>query len=153
MTQAHPKSEDTIVAAQQPIKLMHAPSTWRKGIVRRMPVGHDATTAIIADEDRDDAGPAGLERELGPIERDRDEGQMMMLWLLSIFFLQSPSVIIHLLMCLCNLMHLVCLVSLMLNCPMLLGRLGVNLLLTRLGTKGAKSAKYIQNGTYSLNST
>ena len=26
VTQAHPKSEDTIVAAQQPVKLMHAPS-------------------------------------------------------------------------------------------------------------------------------
>ena len=123
VTQAHPKSEDTIVAAQQPVKLMHAPSTWRKGTIRRMPVGHGATTATIAEEDRDNASPAGLERELGHIERDRDEGHMMMLWLFSIFFLRSPSVIIHLLMCLTYLMYLVCLVSLMLNCLMLLGRL------------------------------
>jgi len=36
-TQAHPKDEDTIVAAQQPVKPMRAPSTRRKGTVRRMP--------------------------------------------------------------------------------------------------------------------
>ena len=52
-TQAHPKSEDTIIAAQQPVKPMRAPSTRRKGTVRRMPVGRDATTATIAEEDRD----------------------------------------------------------------------------------------------------
>jgi len=53
-TQAHPKSEDTIVAAQQPVKPMRAPSTRRKGTVRRMPVGRDTATATIAEEDRDD---------------------------------------------------------------------------------------------------
>ncbi|KAG1744846.1 glycosyltransferase family 2 protein [Suillus lakei] len=36
-TQAHPKNEDTIVAAQQPVKPMRAPSTRRKGTIKRMP--------------------------------------------------------------------------------------------------------------------
>jgi chitin synthase len=35
-TQAHPRNEDTIVAAQQPVKPMRAPSTRRKGTVKRM---------------------------------------------------------------------------------------------------------------------
>ncbi|TFK68108.1 glycosyltransferase family 2 protein [Pluteus cervinus] len=35
-TQAHPRNEDTIVAAQQPVKPMRAPSTRRKGTIRRM---------------------------------------------------------------------------------------------------------------------
>ncbi|KAF8437697.1 P-loop containing nucleoside triphosphate hydrolase protein [Boletus edulis BED1] len=35
-TQAHPKNEDTIVSAQQPVKPMHTPSTCRKGTVKRM---------------------------------------------------------------------------------------------------------------------
>ncbi|KAH8112775.1 glycosyltransferase family 2 protein [Phellopilus nigrolimitatus] len=34
-TQAHPRNEDTIVSAQQPVKPMRAPSTRRKGTVRR----------------------------------------------------------------------------------------------------------------------
>ena len=38
-TQAHPKSEDTIVAVQQPVKPMCAPSTRRKGTMRCMPLG------------------------------------------------------------------------------------------------------------------
>ena len=38
-TQAHPKSEDTIVAMQQPVKPMHAPTTQHKGTVRHMPLG------------------------------------------------------------------------------------------------------------------
>ncbi|KAG6333627.1 hypothetical protein ID866_5463 [Astraeus odoratus] len=50
-TQAHPKSEDTIVAAQQPVKPMRAPSTRRKGTVRRMPAARENT---IVEEDRDD---------------------------------------------------------------------------------------------------
>ena len=36
MTQAHPQNEDTIVAAQQPMKPMHAPSTHRKGTIKQM---------------------------------------------------------------------------------------------------------------------
>ncbi|KAG2336698.1 P-loop containing nucleoside triphosphate hydrolase protein [Suillus weaverae] len=36
-TQAHPKNEDTIVAAQQPAKPMRAPSTCCKGTIKCMP--------------------------------------------------------------------------------------------------------------------
>ena len=35
-TQAHPKNEETIVSAQQPVKPMRAPSTRRKGTIKRM---------------------------------------------------------------------------------------------------------------------
>ncbi|KAF8433780.1 P-loop containing nucleoside triphosphate hydrolase protein [Boletus edulis BED1] len=35
-TQVHPKNEDTIVSAQQPVKPMRTPSTHRKGTVKRM---------------------------------------------------------------------------------------------------------------------
>ncbi|KAL4062254.1 hypothetical protein V8B97DRAFT_1921059, partial [Scleroderma yunnanense] len=51
--QAHPKSEDIIMGAQQPVKPMHAPSTWCKGTVWWMPIVHDATNAMIAEEDKD----------------------------------------------------------------------------------------------------
>lgn len=34
-TQVHPRNEDTIVAAQQPVKPMRAPSTRRKGTIKR----------------------------------------------------------------------------------------------------------------------
>ena len=56
-----------------------------------MPVGRDATTATVTEEDRDDASPAGWEKELGHIKRDWDEGQTMMLWLLSIFSCGLPQ--------------------------------------------------------------
>ena len=47
-TQAHPRHEDTIVAAQQPVKPMRAPSTRRKKSVKRLPtLGED-------DKDGDD---------------------------------------------------------------------------------------------------
>ena len=52
-TQAHPKSADMIVAVQQPVKPMHAPSTRRKGTVRWMPIEHDAVTVTITEEDWD----------------------------------------------------------------------------------------------------
>lgn len=45
-TQAHPRNEDTIVAAQQPVKPMRAPSTRRKGTIKRM--------ATLGEEDKDD---------------------------------------------------------------------------------------------------
>ena len=48
-------------------------------MVRRMPVGYNATTATFVKEDRDNTSPAGLERELGHIKRDQDEGLMLML--------------------------------------------------------------------------
>lgn len=55
-TQAHPKSEDMIVAAQQPVKPMRAPSTRRKNTVRRMPRDNAATgtTPPIVEEERED---------------------------------------------------------------------------------------------------
>ncbi|KAJ8519110.1 hypothetical protein ONZ45_g3931 [Pleurotus djamor] len=48
-TQAHPRNEETIVAAQQPVKPMRAPSTRRKGTIRRMP-----TVKEGVDDDHDD---------------------------------------------------------------------------------------------------
>ncbi|KAJ7036193.1 glycosyltransferase family 2 protein [Mycena alexandri] len=42
-TQAHPRNEDTIVAAQQPVKPMRAPSTRRKGTIRGRGAGAPAT--------------------------------------------------------------------------------------------------------------
>ena len=36
-TQAHPRNEETIVSAQQPVKPMRAPSTRRKNTIKRMP--------------------------------------------------------------------------------------------------------------------
>ena len=57
-TQAHPKSEDMIVAVQQPVKPMRAPSTWCKGTMRWMPVGCDAATVTIVEEDQDNEDAA-----------------------------------------------------------------------------------------------
>lgn len=57
-TQAHPRNEETIVAAQQPVKPMRAPSTRRKNTVRRM---------------RDSAS-AGMLADIDEKERDDDEG-------------------------------------------------------------------------------
>ncbi|KAH9947887.1 glycosyltransferase family 2 protein [Amylocystis lapponica] len=55
-TQAHPRNEDTIVSAQQPVKPMRAPSTRRKNTIKRMPTlkedGHD-------EKDREDEEPLG----------------------------------------------------------------------------------------------
>ncbi|KAI0049900.1 glycosyltransferase family 2 protein [Auriscalpium vulgare] len=48
-TQMHPRNEDTIVAAQQPVKPMRAPSTRRKNTVKRSPALGD-----IDEKDRDD---------------------------------------------------------------------------------------------------
>ncbi|KAJ7080469.1 glycosyltransferase family 2 protein [Mycena epipterygia] len=52
-TQAHPRNEDTIVAAQQPVKPMRAPSTRRKNTVRRTPMspGGGAGADIPEDEE------------------------------------------------------------------------------------------------------
>ncbi|KAH8833739.1 glycosyltransferase family 2 protein [Flagelloscypha sp. PMI_526] len=57
-TQAHPRNEDTIVAATQNVKPMRAPSTRRKGTVRRG--ARDAKTMPGIDEQEkedDDANP------------------------------------------------------------------------------------------------
>ncbi|KZS96924.1 glycosyltransferase family 2 protein [Sistotremastrum niveocremeum HHB9708] len=56
-TQAHPRNEDTIVAAQQPVKPMRAPSTRRKGTVRRK-VG-------LGDDDKDDDEDGANEAKSG----------------------------------------------------------------------------------------
>ncbi|KAF8523712.1 glycosyltransferase family 2 protein [Hysterangium stoloniferum] len=57
-TQAHPRHEDTIVAAQQPVKPMRAPSTRRKKSVKRMPtLGEEEKDA---DEDAADLATGGI---------------------------------------------------------------------------------------------
>ncbi len=53
-TQAHPRNEETIVAAQQPVKPMRAPSTRRKGTIKRMPTVKEG----MDDEHDDDAALA-----------------------------------------------------------------------------------------------
>ncbi|TDL27931.1 glycosyltransferase family 2 protein [Rickenella mellea] len=56
-TQAHPRDEDTIVAAQQPVKPMRAPSTRRKNTIKRMPtVGEEGDKE---DEDMPSDKPGG----------------------------------------------------------------------------------------------
>ncbi|KAG9310142.1 glycosyltransferase family 2 protein [Chiua virens] len=57
-TQAHPKNEDTIVAAQQPVKPMRAPSTRRKGTVKRMPTVREGGAVEEQDREEEDAGNA-----------------------------------------------------------------------------------------------
>ncbi|KIM55610.1 hypothetical protein SCLCIDRAFT_1221015 [Scleroderma citrinum Foug A] len=47
-TQAHPKSEDMIIVAQQPVKPMCAPSTWHKGTVRHMPASSTGSSGAGA---------------------------------------------------------------------------------------------------------
>ncbi|KAH7883110.1 glycosyltransferase family 2 protein [Phlebopus sp. FC_14] len=56
-TQAHPKSEDTIVSAQQPVKPMRAPSTRRKGTIKRMPTVREH--AGIEEQERDEEDTSG----------------------------------------------------------------------------------------------
>ncbi|TCD65299.1 hypothetical protein EIP91_002824 [Steccherinum ochraceum] len=53
-TQAHPRNEETIVAAQQPVKPMRAPSTRRKNTIKRMPTLNEGE---IDEKDDDDGGP------------------------------------------------------------------------------------------------
>ncbi|KAJ7234925.1 hypothetical protein C8J57DRAFT_1479809 [Mycena rebaudengoi] len=68
---AHPCNEDTIVAAQQPVKPMCAPSTRRKGTVRRAaPMSPSAADATIAEEDgASSAGGADEARAQGILGR------------------------------------------------------------------------------------
>ena len=49
--QAHPRDEDTIVAAQQPVKPMRAPSTRRKNTIKRTPTLGDIDEKEREDED------------------------------------------------------------------------------------------------------
>lgn len=53
-TQAHPRNEDTIVSAQQPVKPMRAPSTRRKGTIKRMPTVREGSKDDIEEKGRDD---------------------------------------------------------------------------------------------------
>lgn len=62
-TQAHPRNEDTIVAATQAVKPMRAPSTRRKGTVRRGARDRDASLMPgigekEKEDDDDDANPS-----------------------------------------------------------------------------------------------
>ena len=56
-TQMHPRNEETIVAAQQPVKPMRNPSTRRKNTVRRAPTLGDVEEK---ERDDDDAAPTTL---------------------------------------------------------------------------------------------
>ncbi|KAG5643421.1 hypothetical protein DXG03_000965 [Asterophora parasitica] len=56
-TQAHPRNEDTIVAAQQPVKPMRAPSTRRKNTIKRMPTLREA--GDNDDEEKEKDEPTG----------------------------------------------------------------------------------------------
>ncbi|KAI0922672.1 hypothetical protein AcV5_009583 [Taiwanofungus camphoratus] len=55
-TQAHPRNEDTLVSAQQPVKPMRAPSTRRKNNIKRMPTLKEGD---IDEKDKDDEEPLG----------------------------------------------------------------------------------------------
>jgi len=53
-TQAHPRNEDTIVSAQQAIKPMRAPSTRRKGTVKRLIIKDTSGFPDIEERDEED---------------------------------------------------------------------------------------------------
>ncbi|KAF9235745.1 P-loop containing nucleoside triphosphate hydrolase protein [Melanogaster broomeanus] len=61
-TQAHPKNEDTIVSAQQTIKPMRAPSTRRKGTIKRMPMLRE--DSAVEEQERDEEDPPNLPNQL-----------------------------------------------------------------------------------------
>jgi chitin synthase len=52
-TQVHPRNEDTIVAAQQAIKPMRAPSTRRKNTIKRMPTVKESAVDIEAKDEEE----------------------------------------------------------------------------------------------------
>lgn len=53
-TQAHPRNEDTIVAAQQAVKPMRMPSTRRKNTIKRTPAAKESGFPDIEENDDDD---------------------------------------------------------------------------------------------------
>lgn len=59
-TQAHPRNEDTIVAAQQPVKPMRAPSTRRRGTIKRMGTIRDSARDLADVDERDDEETANV---------------------------------------------------------------------------------------------
>lgn len=58
-TQAHPRNEDTIVAAQQAVKPMRAPSTRRKNTVKRLPAVKENSEIEEKDRDEDETAAGG----------------------------------------------------------------------------------------------
>ncbi|KAG5634988.1 hypothetical protein H0H81_012795 [Sphagnurus paluster] len=58
-TQAHPRNEDTIVAAQQAIKPMRAPSTRRKNTIKRMPTLREGGDADDKEEEEEKPSAGG----------------------------------------------------------------------------------------------
>ncbi|KAH0836636.1 hypothetical protein J3R83DRAFT_8354 [Lanmaoa asiatica] len=77
-TQAHPKNEDTIVSAQQPVRPMCAPSTCRKGTVKQMPTLREDGATEEQDRKEEDAlnpslgqTPAGSRTIQGLPKRNR----------------------------------------------------------------------------------
>jgi len=66
-TQAHPRNEDTIVAAQQAVKPMRAPSTRRKGVIKRMPTVKEGVEVEEKDRDEEEnPGPSGTFTSANP---------------------------------------------------------------------------------------
>ena len=53
-TQAHPRNEDTIVAAQQAVKPVRAPSTRRKNTIKRMPMVKEGLGPDIEERDEEE---------------------------------------------------------------------------------------------------
>ena len=56
-TQAHPRNEDTIVAAQQAVKPMRAPLTRRKNTIKRMPTVNEFTDVEEQEREEDENNP------------------------------------------------------------------------------------------------
>lgn len=54
-TQAHPRNEDTIVAAKQPVKPLRTPSTKRKQSTKRSSTAKKPNEPTVAEEDGDDS--------------------------------------------------------------------------------------------------
>ena len=55
-TQVHPKNEETIISAQQPVKPMRAPSTRRKNTIKRMPTVRETDADEKEEEDTSSGG-------------------------------------------------------------------------------------------------
>ncbi|CAL1709779.1 unnamed protein product [Somion occarium] len=58
-TQAHPRNEETIVSAQQPVKPMRAPSTRRKNTIKRMPTLREGDVDEKDREEEEGVGSSG----------------------------------------------------------------------------------------------
>ena len=56
-TQAHPRNEDTIIAAQQAVTPMRAPSTRRKNTIKRMPTVNESGDIEEQDREEDENDP------------------------------------------------------------------------------------------------